>query len=82
MRQNFLFLIHKTVCLLIQSTFSFIEIESYSRKHSKSIFKDKEKYEQLKRQQGPFGDQIDGQPSFFSVCKEEECDNKSAAELY
>ena len=57
-------------------------MENYARKNSKTIFKDKEKYEKLKQQQSPFGDELSGEPAFFSVCKEDQVDNKSVAELY
>ncbi|RUS77717.1 hypothetical protein EGW08_014529 [Elysia chlorotica] len=67
---------------IADSGFVLKEVESHSRKHSKTIFKDMELYEKMKKQQGPFGEATEAEPSFFSVCKEDQCDTKSAAELY
>ncbi|XP_012936454.1 uncharacterized protein LOC101848738 isoform X2 [Aplysia californica] len=64
------------------SGFVLQEVETYCRKHSKNVFKDMGMYEKLRKQQGPFGEHMEGDPSFFSVCKEDECDDKSPAELY
>ena len=78
---NFVILIffHSAWC---HPSVPFPEVEMYCRKQSKNIFKDKEKYEKQRKQQGPLGDHLEGEQSFFSVCKEDECDNKSVAELY
>ncbi|GFS05604.1 ELMO domain-containing protein 3-like [Elysia marginata] len=64
------------------SGFVLKDVETYSRKNVKTIFKDLELYEKMKKQQGPLGEPTEAEPSFFSVCKEDQCDTKSAAELY
>ncbi|KAK3726259.1 hypothetical protein RRG08_008640 [Elysia crispata] len=77
-----LFKLWKQGKTIADSGFVLKEVETHSRKHAKSIFKDLENYEKMKKHQGPFGEPTEVEPSFFSVCKEDQCDTKSAAELY
>lgn len=56
--------------IIIICVFHFSETETYSRKHSKDIFKELKVYEQAKKQ-GQTRKDSDAEPIFLNVCKED-----------